>query len=101
MQQFIKVVVDIWGIFKKKIDIIINKKQKTEVEVDVINKITDGLNVIGEIKINEQNNVISYEKILSTINFIPKKNFFDKFNEMKKNLFASSKIEKGVVVHAN
>ena len=101
MQQFVKVAVDIWGIFKKKIDIIINKKQKTEVEIEVIDKITDGLNVIGEIKINEQNNIASYERILSTINFIPKKSIFDKFNEMKKNLFIQSKLEKGVVVHAN
>lgn len=101
MQQFIEVAVDIWGVFKQKIDIVVNKKQKTEVENDVINKITDGLNVIGEIKLNEQNNMISYEKILSTINYIPKRSILDKFNEMKKNLFIQNKFEKGVVAHAN
>lgn len=101
MQQFIDVAVNIWGVFKQKIDIVINKKQKTEVEYDVINKITDGLNVIGEIKINEQENFVSYEKILSTINYIPKRSIFDRFNEMKKNLFVPSKLEKGVVAHAN
>ena len=101
MQQFLNVVVDVWGIFKKKIDLVVNKKFKPEVELDVIYKITEGLNVIGEIKINEESNIVSYEKILSTINYLPKKGILAKFNEIKKNLFTQSKIEKGVPIHAN
>lgn len=101
MQQFLNVAVDIWGIFKKKIDIVVNKKSKNEIEDDVISKITDGLSVIGEIKLNEESNLSSYEKILSTINYIPKKSLLAKFSEMKKSLFVQNKIEKGVVVHAN
>ena len=73
----------------------------TEVEYDVIHKITEGLKVIGEIKLNEQDNSISYEKILSTINYIPKRSILDKLNEMKKSLFVQSKFEKGVVAHVN
>lgn len=101
MQQFINVAINIWGIFKGKIEIIVNKKHKTEVENEVVYKITDGLNVIGEIKLNEQDNLLSYEKILETINYIPKKSFLEKFNEIKKNFFIQNKTEKGVMVHAN
>jgi len=101
MQQFIHVAVDIWGIFKKKIDIVINKKMKLEIAHEVLFEITEGLDVIGEIKLNEEENNNSYDKILSTINYLPKKSILDKLSEMKRSLFAQTKLEKGVPVHAN
>lgn len=101
MQQFINIVVNVWGVFKQKIDIIVNKKSKNEIEQEVIYKITDGLKVIGEIKNNEETNMLAYEKILSTINYIPKKSILTKFTELKNNLFVQSKLEKGVPVHVN
>ena len=101
MQQFMDVAVNIWGIYKKKIDIVVNKKLKNEIEQDAIYKITDGLKVVGEIKMNEEENLNSYEKILSTINYIPKRGILARFNKMKKNFFLQNKIEKGVIAHAN
>lgn len=101
MQQFLRVVIEVWGIFKNKIQLVVNKKYKPEVENDVIYKITEGLNIVGEIKLNEENTSYSYEKILSAINYVPKKSFFAKFNQMKKNLLMSNKMEKGVPAHVN
>lgn len=101
MQQFINIAINIWGVFKSKIDIIVNKKNKTEVENEVIYKITNGLKVIGEIKQNEESNVISYEKILSTINYIPKKTIIERISDIKKNFFNNEKVEKEVAYNAN
>ena len=101
MQQFINIVINIWGVLKSKIDIVVNKKLKSEVESEVISKITNGLKVIGEIKQNEELNVASYEKILSTINYIPKKSIIEKLSDIKKNLFASDKQEKEVACSVN
>ena len=101
MQQLIHIVVDVWGVFKQKIDIIVNKKLKNEVEQEAIYQITDGLKIVGEIKANEEENIGGYEKILSTIHYLPKKSILAKFSEMKKNIFVQSKVEKGVPVHAN
>ena len=70
----------------------------------MISKINDGLNVVGEIKLNEQENVLSYEKILATIHYLPKKNILEKLNEIKKSLFvqnSTSELKKGVTIHAN
>ena len=101
MQQLIHIVVDVWGVCKEKIDIIVNKKLKNEVEQEAIYQITDGLKIVGEIKANEEENIGGYEKILSTIHYLPKKSILAKFSEMKKNIFVQSKVEKGVPVHAN
>ena len=59
----------------------------------------EGLNVAGEIKLNEECNVISYEKILSNINYIPKKSIIER---LKNNMFLSNiKLDKEVIMHAN
>ena len=102
MQQFIHIITNIWGVWKPKIEIIVNKKHKNEIENEVIFKVTDGLKIIGEIKLNEENNAISYEKILSNINYIPKKKIIERILDIKNNFFgASDKLEREGVVHAN
>lgn len=102
MQQFIHIITNIWGVWKPKIEIIVNKKYKNEIENEVIFKVTDGLKIIGEIKLNEENNAISYEKILSNINYIPKKKIIERILDIKNNFFgASDKLEREGVVHAN
>ena len=102
LQQFIHIITNIWGVWKPKIEIIVNKKYKNEIENEVIFKVTDGLKIIGEIKLNEENNAISYEKILSNINYIPKKKIIERILDIKNNFFgASDKLEREGVVHAN
>lgn len=86
-KQFLDVVINIWGILKDKFEIIINKKQNNNLEVDVVSQILNDMKVVGEIKLNEESNTISYENILANINYIPKKSLMEKFEEMKKNFF--------------
>lgn len=102
MQQFIHVITNIWGVWKHKIEIIVNKKYKNDIENEVISRVTDGLKIIGEIKLNEEINANSYEKMLSNINYIPKKSMMERIWDMKNNLFGGNeKIEREGVVHAN
>lgn len=90
MQQFIHIITNIWGIWKQKIEIIVNKKYKNDFENEVISKVTDGLKIIGEIKLNEELNTSSYEKILSNIKYIPKKSMIERIWDMKKSLFGGN-----------
>ncbi len=102
MQQFINVIINIWGVWKQKIEIIINKKYKSELENEAISRIMEGLKIIGEIKFNEENNMTSYEKILSNINYIPKRNIMEKLGSIRKNFFSiPNKIDKEVVTNVN
>lgn len=102
MQQFIHVITNIWGIWKQKIEIIVNKKNKNLIDNEVIVQISDGLKIAGEIKLNEENNLISYEKILSNINYIPKKGIKEKISEIKKNFFATAnKMDREVITNVN
>ncbi len=99
MQQFTNIIINIWGVYKQKIEIIVNKKSKNDLEIEIISKIMEGLNVAGEIKLNEECNVVSYEKILSNINYIPKKSIIER---LKNNMFLSNiKLDKEVIMHAN
>lgn len=102
MQQFIHVITNIWGVWKPKIEVIVNKKYKSDMENEVISRVTDGLEVIGEIRLNEELNTTSYEKILSNINYIPKKSMMERIWDMKRSLFGGhEKIESEGTVYAN
>lgn len=102
MQQFIEIITKIWGVWKQKIEIIVNKKYKNNIDNEVILNVMDSLKIIGEIKFNEELNVVSYEKILSNINYIPKKSIMDKILDMKNNLFSPNvKVEKEVAFDVN
>ena len=102
MQQFIDVITNIWGVWKPKIEIIVNKKYKNDIENEIISRVTDGLQIIGEIKLNEELNVVSYEKILSNINYIPKKSMMERIWDMKNSLFGiNDKLERGGATYVN
>lgn len=102
MQQFIHVVTNIWGVWKPKIEVIVNKNYKNDIDSEVISRVTDGLQIVGEIKLNEETNANSYEKILSNINYIPKKSMMERIWDMKNNLFGiNEKSEREVTIHAN
>lgn len=99
MQQLINVIVNVWGIWKPKIEMIVNKKQKNSLETEVISSIIGGNKVVGEIKLNEECNAVSYENILANINYIPKKSIMEKISELKKNIFMVP--SKEVAINAN
>ena len=70
--QLINVVTSLWGVWKEKIEIIVNKESVRGIESEVVKKILEGYELIGRIKYGEENVEVSYLKILETINYIPK-----------------------------
>ena len=70
--QLINVVTSLWGVWKEKIEIIVNKESVRGIESEVVKKILEGYELIGRIKYGEENVEVSYLKILGTINYIPK-----------------------------
>lgn len=102
MSQFISIMTKTWGIWKQKIELVVNKKSKNCIENEVISEALDGMKIVGEIKFNEENNSVSYENILANINYVPKKKIIEKLLEIKKSFFAGeTKIEKEMAVDVN
>ena len=81
--QFIDIITNLWGIWKNKLNIVINKEILNGIEVEVIRKIFDGYDVIGKIRMGEERQELSYSKILEKINYIPKTSFLDKIFSRK------------------
>ena len=102
MNQFINIITKTWGVWKQKIEIIVNKKSKTSIEDEVIVEAMDGMKIVGEIKFNEESNANSYGNILMNINYVPKKNIIEKLLDIKKNFFATdNKLERQVITSVN
>ena len=92
--QFLDVIIKSWGIWKEKINIIINKERSSKLEYGVIEKILDGFNIIGRIKQNGEDDYTQYENILENLNFIPKTRLKDRVIAIINSTKAS--IEKGM-----
>lgn len=84
--QFLNVMVDVWGVWKEKIEIVVNKESSKGIECEVIKKILGDYEIVGKIKYGEENIELSYSKILQTINYIPKVGILDR-------LFANRRVE--------
>lgn len=84
--QFFNIVVKGWGIWKEKISLIINKESLNGLEQELVEKILEEYKVIGKIKLNAEKDKTSYDKILETINFVPKRTFVDKIMDVKENI---------------
>ena len=61
---------------------IILNKTNNDIEEEVFEKVCD-LKVVGNIKQNNVTQDESYERILETLDYIPKKSFIDKINSAK------------------
>lgn len=94
--QLLNVFLNVWGIWKNKISLVIRQAQKDELENEMMEKILQGINVIGILKNRDD---MEYEKILSKINFIPKPTLKEKFEKIK-NVF-ENKINVKEVQDAN
>lgn len=99
--QFLDIVIKGWGIWKDKINLIINKETSNGLEAELIEKILENYKVIGRIKQNQENEKLSYEKILETINFVPKTTFREKIKNIIENSIPKFDFVKGEKNHAN
>lgn len=100
-EQFIHIITNTWGIWKGKLQVIVNKKFRNDYEDEVISGVVENIPVIGEIKLNEETDSTAYERILEKINYIPKKKLLEKLFDLKNTLFINGeKMERGVA-HAN
>ena len=99
--QFLDVVIGTWGILKSKVEIIINKESSSGLSSELIKSILEDYKIIGNIKNGENNNEISYDKILENIKFVPKARLTDKLLTVKnniKNVFNRKIINRGEFV---
>ncbi len=82
-EQLIEVFTNIWGVWKEKIEVIINKETSNGIDLEIVKKILKDYKVVGKIKFGEENLEISYDRILETINYIPKTSIFSKLFMIK------------------
>lgn len=107
--QLINVFTENWKIWKEKIEIIINKENVNDIEIEIIKKILKDYEIIGKIKYGEEKLEYSYQRILETINYIPKSSFFAKlFENRYSEIFTPTRIpirkineSKGVIKSVN
>lgn len=103
--QMLYVFEELWAVWKGKIQLIINKKTRNNLEKETIENILD-LSLVGQIPQNSQDDDNKYEEILRTINYIPKLTVMEKIDKIK-NLVNIKKdslaqiISKGEMKHAN
>ncbi|MBO5141924.1 MAG: ATP-binding cassette domain-containing protein [Clostridia bacterium] len=79
--QLLEILFKIWNIWKNKVQIVINKSSNA-IEEEIFERVCD-VKVIGKIKQNMYEQAESYEKILETLKYIPKKTIFEKMNNTK------------------
>lgn len=103
--QLMNVITDSWGVWKEKIEIIVNKEASKGIESEVIKKILNSYELIGKIKYDEENMEASYLKILETINYIPKISILSRFFMNKRQeVMESNRIpisKKEAIINAN
>ena len=99
--QLLNVLINVWRIWKSKINLIVVRRENNGLEIELMQKIMDNIAVVGSIKNNDN---IEYEKILSKINFVPKKSLGEKVGKVTnylKDKFNKNKIPITEVQHAN
>ncbi|MBR3281028.1 MAG: hypothetical protein IKI57_04215 [Clostridia bacterium] len=74
--QIFDTVFNLWNVYKEKFSIVLNRFQKG-IEPDIFSQITK-VKVIGLIKENTIDKLESYEKILETLKYIPKKSIIER-----------------------
>lgn len=77
-EQLIDIFTNVWSVWKEKIEIIINKETINGIDIEIVKRILKDFEVVGRIKFGEENLEISYERILESVNYIPKTSIFSK-----------------------
>ncbi len=99
--QLLNVLINVWRIWKSKINLIVVRRENNGLEIELMQKIMDNIAVVGSIKNNDNT---EYEKILSKINFVPKKSLGEKVGKVTnylKDRLNKNKIPITEVQHAN
>ena len=78
--QILDVVFNVWNIYKGKFKLILNRVSSQGIDADIFSTVC-GLKSAGQIKVNMEEKQESYEKILESLNYIPKKNVFEKIKD--------------------
>ena len=97
--QMLDVLFDIWSIWKNKVQIILNKTSN-DLQEDVFEEVCK-VKVIGKIKQNMCEQIECYEKILETLNYIPRKTLLEKINNTKSKISNLIKAKEENSVKAN
>jgi MinD-like ATPase involved in chromosome partitioning or flagellar assembly len=82
--QLLDIFLNTWGIWKNKFRIIINKNSTSGLDPELVNKILGDIEIIGIVGTEQEGEDASYERILKTMSYIPKKTFIDITNEFRK-----------------
>ena len=108
--QLLHVMVEMWGVWKDKIKLVLSKIRTGGLEKDFIERILNQYDIVGEIKQNQEMEDFSYERIFEKIQFIPKTRWFDYVDKLKnrlknqtKKIFQkdASKTQKGLIEDVN
>ena len=92
--QLLDIIFNLWNIWKEKVKIVINKATDG-LEEDVFKEVCK-LKVVGKIKQNLSENIDGYDRILETLNYIPKKTIIEKINNTKTKItsYIKTKVER-------
>lgn len=75
--QSLDTIFNVWNVYKGKFSLVINRQNSSAIDVDVMSEIL-GLEMIGKIKDGAIDNVEAIDKILSTLNYVPKQSLISK-----------------------
>ncbi len=83
--QILDIAINFWNIYKEKFNLVINRYSQSGIDVDIFSEILK-MKSIGIIKNNMIINTDSYDKILETLEFVPKNNFLKRIKRNTKML---------------
>jgi MinD-like ATPase involved in chromosome partitioning or flagellar assembly len=75
--QLLDTAINVWNVYKEKFSLVINRYSASGIDVDIFSEVLK-MKSIGCIKNNMLQAPESYEKILETLEFVPKNNFLKK-----------------------
>ncbi|MBQ9266842.1 MAG: AAA family ATPase [Clostridia bacterium] len=78
--QLLNVFLNVWRVWKEKIQLVVRKSEANGIEVELIEKILENMKLAGVIKNNDD---AEYERILANIHFIPKQSFAEKIEMIR------------------
>ena len=81
--QLFEVIFNMWNVWKNKVQIVLNNITNSGIDDELFTEVSK-LKVIGNIKQNQYENEEAYEKILETLEYVPKKTLIEKINNSKK-----------------
>lgn len=106
--QLLNTITETWGVWKEKIELLINKENGNGIDVEIVKKILKNYEVVGKIKLGEEGLESSYYKILESIHYVPKVSFFSRFftgksvEQITTNRIPNSKLRReGMIPYVN